>query len=185
MKAELTLDRHHIVGAVDDRVYGSFLEHLGRAVYGGIFEPGHAEADEQGFRKDVLSLVRELGVPVVRYPGGNFVSGYDWRDGIGPVERRPRRLEQAWASVESNRVGIDEFVDWCRKAGTSPMLAVNLGTLGPDEARQEVEYCNHPGGTAWSDLRRANGHAAPHGVKLWCLGNEMDGPWQIGHKTAE
>ncbi len=183
--ARLSLDSARVVGSVDDRLFGSFLEHLGRAVYTGIHEPGHPAADAQGFRKDVLALVRELGVPVVRYPGGNFVSGYDWRDGIGPVEKRPRRLEQAWTSVEPNRVGIDEFADWCRKAGTAPMLAVNLGTLGPDEARQEVEYCNHPGGTAWSDLRRANGHPDPHGVKLWCLGNEMDGPWQIGHKTAE
>ncbi len=184
IKASVLLDKHFAVGAVDDRLFGSFIEHLGRAVYGGIWEPGHPTADEQGFRRDVLELVRALGVPVVRYPGGNFVSGYDWRDGIGPRENRPRRQEQAWASVEPNAIGVDEFADWCRKAGTAPMMAVNLGTLGAEEARQEVEYCNHPGGTYWSDLRRKNGHADPHAIKLWCLGNEMDGPWQIGHKNA-
>ena len=185
MKASVLLDRHFAVGEVDDRLFGSFIEHLGRAVYGGIWEPGHPSADEQGFRRDVLELVRALRVPLVRYPGGNFVSGYDWRDGIGPRENRPRRMEQAWFSVETNQIGVDEFADWCRRAGAAPMMAVNLGTLGPDEARAEVEYCNHPGGTYWSDLRRKNGNPGPHGIKLWCSGNEMDGPWQIGHKTAD
>lgn len=185
IKAKLALDRDFHLGQVDKRLFGSFIEHLGRAVYGGIWEPGHPEADEQGFRRDVLELVRALNVPVVRYPGGNFVSGYDWRDGIGPAYSRPRRAEQAWFTIETNRVGLDEFADWCKKAGAAPMLAVNLGTLGPDEARQQVEYCNMPGGTHWSDLRKQNGREQPHGVKLWCLGNEMDGPWQICHRTAE
>ncbi|GAP05240.1 alpha-L-arabinofuranosidase [Anaerolinea thermolimosa] len=184
-KAILTLHEEFAIGEVDPRLYGSFIEHLGRAVYGGIYEPGHPAADEQGFRGDVLELVRGLNTPIVRYPGGNFVSGYNWEDGIGPKEKRPRRLELAWRSVETNQVGVDEFVDWCRKAGTQVMMAVNLGTRGPEEARNLVEYCNHPGGTAWSDLRRANGHADPHNIKVWCLGNEMDGPWQICHKTAE
>lgn len=184
-KAIITLHEEFTIGEVDPRLYGSFIEHLGRAVYGGIYEPGHPTADEQGFRGDVLELVRALNTPIVRYPGGNFVSGYNWEDGIGPKEKRPRRLELAWRSVETNQVGVDEFVDWCRKAGTQVMMAVNLGTRGPDEARNLVEYCNHPGGTAWSDLRRANGHADPHNIKVWCLGNEMDGPWQICHKTAE
>jgi alpha-N-arabinofuranosidase len=184
LKATVTLDRDFNLGQVDKRLYGSFIEHLGRAVYGGIYEPGHPQADAQGFRRDVVALVRELGVPVMRYPGGNFVSGYDWRDGIGPRAGRPRRAEQAWSSIETNQIGIDEFADWCRLAGTEMMLAVNLGTLGPDEARQEVEYCNMAGGTYWSDLRVRNGHREPHNVKLWCLGNEMDGPWQICHKTA-
>jgi alpha-N-arabinofuranosidase len=185
LKAKVRLDRDFTVGTVDNRIYGSFIEHLGRAVYGGIYEPGHPTADENGFRQDVIELVRSLDVPVVRYPGGNFVSGYDWRDGIGPRQNRPRRAEQAWFSVETNQFGIDEFVQWCRSAGTAPMMAVNLGTLGPDEARMEVEYCNMPGGTQWSDLRRKHGHEAPHDIKLWCLGNEMDGPWQICHKTAD
>lgn len=184
-KAIITLHEEFAIGEVDPRLYGSFIEHLGRAVYGGIYEPGHPAADEQGFRGDVLELVRALHTPIVRYPGGNFVSGYNWEDGIGPKEKRPRRLELAWRSVETNQVGVDEFVDWCRKAGTQVMMAVNLGTRGPEEARNLVEYCNHPGGTAWSDLRRANGHADPHNIKVWCLGNEMDGPWQICHKTAE
>lgn len=173
------------VGAIDPRVYGSFVEHLGRCVYGGVYEPGHPEADAQGFRRDVLGLVRELGVTVVRYPGGNFVSGYRWEDGVGPREARPRRLDPAWGTVETNEFGTDDFVRWCREAGAEPLMAVNLGTRGMEEARALLEYCNVPGGTAWSDLRRRNGSADPHRIRLWCLGNEMDGPWQMGHKTAE
>ncbi len=182
--ATLTLHPELAISEIDPRLYGSFIEHLGRAIYGGIYEPLHPSADKNGFRTDVLDLVRDIGVPVVRYPGGNFVSGYNWEDGIGPKDRRPRRLELAWRSVETNQFGTDEFVDWCRAAGTEPMLAINLGTRGLDAARNLVEYCNHPAGTQWSDLRRQNGYEQPHDIKLWCLGNEMDGPWQIGHKTA-
>ena len=183
--AKITLHRDMRIGDVDPRLYGSFLEHLGRAVYGGICEPGHPTADDAGFRGDVAELVRELDVPVVRYPGGNFVSGYNWEDGVGPRETRPRRLELAWKSVETNEVGVDDFVDWCRKVDTEPMMAVNLGSRGIDDARRLVEYCNHPYGTELSDLRVSHGHAEPHGIKLWRLGNEMDGPWQMGHKTAD
>jgi alpha-L-arabinofuranosidase len=182
--ASLTIDSRLRVSDVDPRLYGSFVEHMGRCVYTGIYEPGHPQADAGGFRRDVADLVRELGVPILRYPGGNFVSGYDWEDGIGPRDQRPRRLDLAWRSLESNQVGVDEFVSWSRGVGSAPMMAVNLGTRGVDAARHLVEYCNHPSGTYWSDLRRANGSPAPHDVKLWCLGNEMDGPWQIGHKTA-
>ena len=182
--ATIVLDRDFRVGEVDPRLFGGFLEHLGRAIYGGIYEPGHPTADERGFRRDVLDLVRELGVPVVRYPGGNFVSGYDWEDGVGPVAERPRRLDLAWRSTEPNAVGTNEFAAWAKRVGTEVMLAVNLGTRGVDAARALVEYCNHPGGTKWSDLRIAHGVPEPHAVKLWCLGNEMDGPWQIGQKTA-
>jgi alpha-N-arabinofuranosidase len=157
---------------------------MGRCVYTGIYEPGHPQADPDGFRRDVADLVRELGVPILRYPGGNFVSGYNWEDGIGPREQRPRRLDLAWRSIESNQVGVDDFMAWSRGVGSAPMMAVNLGTRGVDAARALLEYCNHPSGTYWSDLRRANGSAEPYDVKLWCLGNEMDGPWQIGHKTA-
>ena len=184
-KATVKLDRDYRIGKVDDRIFGSFIEHLGRAVYGGIYEPGHPTADSLGFRGDVLELVRALNVPVVRYPGGNFVSGYRWEDGIGPQALRPRRPELAWSSIETNEIGLDEFADWCRAAKTAPMMAVNLGTRGPAEAQALVEYCNFTKGTYWSDLRAANGHADPHDIRLWCLGNEMDGPWQIGHKTAE
>jgi alpha-N-arabinofuranosidase len=183
--ATLTVDKDFKIGDIDPRLFGAFLEHMGRAVYSGIYEPGHPTADAEGFRTDVLDFVRELNVPVVRYPGGNFVSGYNWEDGVGPKEQRPRRQELAWKSIETNQVGTNEFIDWCRKAGTEPMMAVNLGTRGPDAARSLVEYCNHPCGTAWSDLRRAHGYAAPYGIKLWCLGNEMDGDWQMGCKTAE
>jgi alpha-N-arabinofuranosidase len=183
--ARVILDKDFRVGHVDPRLYGSFIEHLGRAVYGGIYEPGHPTADELGFRGDVLDLVRELGVPFVRYPGGNFVSGYDWRDGVGPVADRPRRLDLAWMSTERNAVGTNEFAAWAKRAGAEVNLAVNLGTAGIDEARALVEYCNHPGDSYWSDLRRSHGVAEPHGLKIWCLGNEMDGPWQIGHKTAD
>jgi alpha-N-arabinofuranosidase len=183
--ATIVIDRDFRVGEVDPRLFGAFVEHIGRAVYGGIYELGHPTADELGFRGDVLALVRELGVPVVRYPGGNFVSGYRWEDGVGLVAERPRRLDLAWRSTETNEVGTNEFAAWATRAGAEVMLAVNLGTRGLDAARSLVEYCNHPGGTYWSDLRRAHGVADPHAIKLWCLGNEMDGPWQIGQKTAE
>jgi alpha-N-arabinofuranosidase len=182
--AEVLLDRDFIIGETDRRLFGAFVEHLGRCVYDGIFEPGHPQADEHGFRRDVLALVKELAPTVMRYPGGNFVSGYDWEDGVGPVEQRPRRLDLAWLSTEANTFGTNEFIDWCRLAGIEPMLAVNLGTRGPDAARHFVEYCNFPSGTALSDLRRAHGWEKPHDVKLWCLGNEMDGAWQMGSKTA-
>jgi len=184
-QAKAVIDKQNVVGPIDKRIYGSFIEHLGRAVYGGIFEPGHPQADASGFREDVIGLVKELDVPIIRYPGGNFVSGYNWEDGIGPAEKRPCRLELAWFSLETNRFGTDEFAAWAKKAGAEPMLAVNLGTRGPDAARNLVEYCNHPGGTYWSDLRKSNGHVDPHNIKVWCLGNEMDGEWQIGHKTAD
>ena len=183
-KATMILDRDFSIGQVDPRMYGSVIEHLGRAVYGGIYEPGHPTADNNGFREDVIQKVRELGIPVVRYPGGNFVSGFNWEDSIGPRELRPKRLDLAWMTTETNEVGLHEFVDWAKKANTQVMYAVNLGTRGPDEARNVVEYANHKGGSYWSDLRIKNGAKNPFGIKLWCLGNEMDGPWQIGHKTA-
>lgn len=185
IRTRLTLDGDFVIGELDPRVFGAFVEHLGRCVYTGIYEPGHATADANGFRRDVLELTRELGATIVRYPGGNFVSGYDWEDGVGPREERPVRLDLAWHSTETNQFGTDEFIAWCRAAGVEPMLAVNLGTRGADDARRLVEYCNHPGGTTLSDLRRRNGHEAPHAVRSWCLGNEMDAPWQIGQKTAD
>jgi alpha-N-arabinofuranosidase len=184
-KASCIVDKDYIIAEVDSKLYGSFIEHLGRAIYSGIYEPSHPTADEQGFRRDVMALVRDLSVPIVRYPGGNFVSGYNWTDGIGPVEERPRRLDYAWLSVESNRIGIDEFVDWCKKVGTEAMAAVNLGTGTPQDAGYMLEYCNHPSDTYWSDLRIKNGHKVPHNIKVWCLGNEMDGPWQTCGLTAE
>jgi alpha-N-arabinofuranosidase len=183
--ATVVLDPEHHRGEVDRRLFGSFVEHMGRCVYTGIFEPTHPLADGAGFRSDVAELVKELGVTLVRYPGGNFVSGYDWTDAIGPRERRPRRLDLAWRAIETNQVGTDEFLSWAGGLGLEPMLAVNLGTAGVREAAALVEYCNVAGGTEWSDLRRAHGAPSPYGVRLWCLGNEMDGPWQIGHKSAE
>jgi len=169
---------------VNPRLFGSFVEHLGRCVYTGIFEPGHTSADEHGLRGDVLALVRELGVTLVRYPGGNFVSGYRWEDGVGPVDARPRRLELAWRTIETNQFGLGEFMRFIDAVGAEPMLAVNLGTRGIQEATDLLEYCNHPAGTALSDLRRAHGTERPWDIPLWCLGNELDGPWQIGRKTA-
>jgi alpha-N-arabinofuranosidase len=173
------------IGDTDPRLFGAFVEHLGRCVYGGIYEPEHPTADARGFRQDVLALVRELAPTIIRYPGGNFVSGYNWEDGVGPVASRPKRLDLAWLSTETNEFGTNEFIDWCRLAGTEPMLAVNLGTRDADAARRYLEYCNHPHGTALSDLRRAHGWDTPHGVKFWCLGNEMDGPWQMHARTAD
>jgi alpha-N-arabinofuranosidase len=183
-KVSVVLHQDAVIGDTDPRLFGAFVEHLGRCVYGGIFEPGHPTADARGFRHDVLALVRELAPTIMRYPGGNFVSGYNWEDGVGPVGQRPRRLDLAWMSTEPNTFGTNEFIDWCRLADIEPMLAVNLGTRGGDAARNLLEYCNHPSGTAWSDLRRAHGWEQPHDVKFWCLGNEMDGPWQMETKTA-
>ena len=184
-KAKIILDKNYKIGKVDKRLYGSFIEHLGRAVYGGIYEQGHAKADKTGFRTDVIDLVNELNVPIVRYPGGNFVSGYNWEDGVGPIDKRPRRTDLAWGTIETNQIGTNEFVDWAKLAGSEVMMAVNLGTRGVDAARNMLEYCNHPSGTYWSDLRKSHGYFDPHNIKVWCLGNEMDGNWQIGHKTAE
>jgi alpha-L-arabinofuranosidase len=181
--AAITLDPAFRVGPVDRRLFGTFVEHMGRSVYTGIYEPDHPSADAHGFRDDVAELVRRLGPTVARYPGGNFVSGYRWEDGTGPVDERPRRLDLAWRQVETNAVGVDEFATWARGVGVEPVMAVNLGTRGVQEAADLLEYCNHPGGTALSDRRRANGAKDPHEIKVWCLGNELDGPWQVGHKT--
>ena len=183
--AHLRIDPTATGAAVSPRLFGTFVEHMGRCVYGGIYDPAHPTADADGFRGDVLALVRELGATVVRYPGGNFVSGYRWEDGIGPVAERPVRLDAAWHSTETNRIGLHEFAAWANQAGLELMEAVNLGTRGPAEAADLLEYANHPRGTAWSERRRRNGQDAPFGIRLWCLGNEMDGPWQIGHKTAQ
>ena len=180
----MILDKDYQISRIDKRIYGSFIEHLGRAVYGGIYEPGHPEADEKGFRKDVMAAVKKLGVPIVRYPGGNFVSGFNWEDSVGPVEQRPKRLDLAWFTTETNEVGLHEFAEWTKKAGSDLMYAINLGTRGPEQARDIIEYANHKGGSKFSDMRIANGKKEPFDIKLWCLGNEMDGPWQMGQKTG-
>ena len=185
MKAKITIDKNKAIGEIDRRIYGSFIEHLGRAVYEGIYEPEHECADDMGFRTDVIDLVKFLNVPIVRYPGGNFVSGYNWEDGIGDKSKRPKKLDLAWLSIETNQVGVDEFQEWAKRANTEVMMAVNLGTRGPDEARCLIEYCNGETDTYYANLRRQNGFEKPFGFKLWCLGNEMDGYWQICHKTAE
>ena len=178
------MDKDYRVSRVDERLFGSFIEHLGRAVYGGIYEPGHPLADDLGFRTDVIEAVKKLGVPIVRYPGGNFVSGFHWEDSVGPVASRPKRLDLAWFTTETNEVGLHEFARWADRAGAEMMYAINLGTRGPEQARDIVEYANHRGGSKFSDLRIANGKKDPFNIKVWCLGNEMDGPWQMGRKTA-
>ncbi|MDO4242932.1 MAG: alpha-N-arabinofuranosidase [Actinomyces sp.] len=184
-QARISVDPDRPIGQIHRRMYGSFVEHMGRCVYTGIFEPGHPAADEHGLRQDVLALVRELGVTTVRYPGGNFVSNYRWEDGVGPVAQRPRRLELAWHTTEPNTFGTDEFMEWCRQAQVEPMMAINLGTRGETEAVELLDYVNGTASTEISDRRRANGHPEPYGVRMWCLGNEMDGPWQVGHKNAQ
>lgn len=184
-RATLTVDPAFRVAEVNRRTFGSFVEHMGRCVYTGIFEPSHPSADEAGLRGDVLDLVRELGVSTVRYPGGNFVSGFRWEDSVGPLAERPHRLDLAWHSLETNAFGLHEFQDWAQKAGVETMMAVNLGSRGVQEALDLQEYCNHPSGTALSDQRIANGAKDPFTIGMWCLGNELDGPWQLGHKTAE
>ena len=185
MKAKLTIHKNFIIDKVDPRIYGTFVEHLGRCVYDGIYEPGHITADKKGFREDVKELVRELNSPIIRYPGGNFVSGYNWEDGIGPAEYRPKRLDLAWKTLETNEVGIHEFAYWAGEVDAEINMAVNLGTRGIEEARNIVEYCNHDQGSYWSDLRKKNGAKEPFNIKTWCLGNEMDGSWQMGAKTAD
>ncbi|MGN1142297.1 MAG: alpha-N-arabinofuranosidase [Oliverpabstia sp.] len=184
-KTKIIINKDFQIGAVDSRVFGSFVEHMGRVVYGGIYEKDHPTADENGFRKDVLEKTKEMGVSTVRYPGGNFISNYNWMDGIGPRDQRPRKRELAWKSIETNEIGIDEFMKWAKSAEIDPILAVNLGTRGLEDALTFLEYCNSDAGTYYSDLRVQNGQKEPYAVKTWCLGNEMDGDWQIGHKTAD
>lgn len=184
MKADILIDAADQISKIDDRIYGSFIEQLGRAVYEGIYQPEHPSADEDGFRRDVIDRVRQLNVPIIRYPGGNFVSQYNWEDGIGPKEQRPTRLDLAWQTIETNQFGLHEFMKWAQKAGTEANMAVNLGTRGIEAAANLVEYCNFPKGTYYSDLRRKNGQEQPFNIHLWCLGNEMDGPWEIGAQTA-
>ncbi|MDF7665801.1 alpha-L-arabinofuranosidase C-terminal domain-containing protein [Bifidobacterium sp. ESL0745] len=184
--AQLIVDNDFEVAKVDKRLFGSFVEHLGRCVYTGIYEPGHPTADADGFRGDVIDLVRELGVTTVRYPGGNFVSGYRWEDGVGPKDQRPRRLDMAWHCTETNQFGLHEMAKWIDKVGDNELMeAVNLGTRGLEDAMDLLEYANIPGGTELSEKRRANGADKPFDIRMWCLGNEMDGPWQLGHKSAE
>ncbi len=185
MKSILSLNINNTKSEIDRRILGSFIEHLGRAVYGGIYEPTHSTADKNGFRGDVLELVKELDVPIIRYPGGNFVSGYNWEDGTGDKSKRPHKMELAWKSIETNEVGIDEFSEWIKLAGSDIMMAVNLGTRGAEEARQLAEYCNSDTSTYYADMRKNNGFDKPFGIKLWCLGNEMDGPWQICAQTPQ
>ena len=182
--ALIALDPRFVIAPVNRRTFGSFVEHVGRGVYSGIFEPGHPQADKDGYRRDVLELVREMGVSTVRYPGGNFVSGYRWEDGTGPHEHRPSRLDLGWHCTEPNTFGTDEFLEWTELAGVEPMMAVNLGTRGIAEALDLLEYVNGPKGSALADQRRSNGREEPYDVRMWCLGNEVDGPWQVGHKTA-
>ena len=182
--ARIYVDTRRIIAPLDRNLFGSFLEHLGRAIYEGIYDPGSKLADANGFRKDVLNEIRQMGVPIIRYPGGNFVSGYNWLDGVGPVQNRPRTLDKAWDTLESNQFGTNEFMAWCKAAETEPLMGLNLGTGTAEEAAALVEYCNVEKGTKWSELRRQHGIANPHNVKHWCLGNEMDGPWQIGHMSA-
>jgi alpha-N-arabinofuranosidase len=183
--AKIIADRNFEISEIDDRIYGSFAEHMGRCIYGGIYEPNSDFSDDQGFRKDVMELVKELGVTIVRYPGGNFLSGYDWKDGIGPKENRPARLDLAWHGLESNQFGLDECMSWVDKTNIEPMMAVNLGTNGLKEALDLIEYTNVKAQSKWALERVKNGHAEPYDIKVWCLGNEMDGPWQLGHKNAE
>jgi alpha-L-arabinofuranosidase len=182
--ARIFVDTRRTIAPIDRNLFGSFLEHLGRAIYEGIYEPGSKLSDSNGFRKDVMDEIRKLGVPVIRYPGGNFVSGYNWLDGVGPKQDRPRVLDKAWNSMNSNQFGTNEFMTWCKAVGTEPLMGLNLGTGTTEQAAALVEYCNIDKGTKWSDLRRKHGYSDPYNVRRWCLGNEMDGPWQIGHMTA-
>jgi len=183
--ARIKIDIDRQIGEVDALLFGNFAEHLGRMIYGGIFDEGNPLSDSDGFRKDVMEAVRKLGVSILRYPGGNFSSGYDWKDGIGPRDQRPARLELAWNALETNRFGTDEFLRYAQKIGAEPYICINGGLGTVDDARHWVEYTNEAQHTYWADQRRKNGHDAPYKVKYWGLGNEIDGPWQLGHKSAE
>jgi alpha-N-arabinofuranosidase len=178
------IDLARRLGTVDPRIFGQFIEHLGRCIYGGIYEEGSSLSDERGFRRDVLAAARPLRIPILRWPGGNFVSGYHWLDGVGPKDARPRRSELAWYAEESNRFGTDEFIEYCRVLGTEPFICVNMGSGTMDEAQAWVEYCNGTGNTSWANLRRQHGHPEPYRVRYWGLGNEMYGGWQIGNLNA-
>jgi alpha-L-arabinofuranosidase len=182
--ARVYIDSRRTIAPIDRNLFGSFLEHLGRAIYEGIYDPGSKLSDSDGFRKDVMDEVKHLGVPIIRYPGGNFVSGYNWLDGVGPKKDRPMVLDKAWNSLNSNQFGTNEFLAWCKEVGTEPLMGLNLGTGTPEQAADLVEYCNVEKGTRWSELRRKHGIAEPYKIEHWCLGNEMDGPWQIGHMSA-
>jgi alpha-L-arabinofuranosidase len=182
--ARIYLDPAQKIAPLDRKLFGSFIEHLGRSIYGGVYEPGSKLSDATGFRKDVLEAVKKLGVPVIRYPGGNFVSGYNWLDGVGPKDKRPVVLDKAWNTIEPNQFGTNEFMQWCRAVGSDPLMGLNLGTGSAEMAAALVEYCNFEKGTKWSELRRQHGIEKAHNVKYWCLGNEMDGGWQIGHMPA-
>lgn len=183
-KASMIVSKDFAIGNVNERMFGSFVEHMGSVVYNGIYEPDHPTADKNGFRRDVLELVKELQLSVVRYPGGNFTSGYRWEDGIGPKEQRPRRIDPAWKQIETNEFGLNEFMNWIKQIDAETIMTVNLGTRGIEEAKDILEYCNFPGGTKWSDLRKSHGVKDPYQIKTWCLGNELDGEWQIARKTA-
>jgi alpha-N-arabinofuranosidase len=182
--ARIYIDSRRTIAPIDPNLFGSFLEHLGRAIYEGIYDPGSKLSDSNGFRKDVMDEIKHLHVPIIRYPGGNFVSGYNWLDGVGPKKDRPVVLDRAWNSLNSNQFGTNEFLAWCKEVGTDPLMGLNLGTGTPEQAADLVEYCNVEKGTRWSDLRRKHGVADPYRIARWCLGNEMDGPWQIGHMSA-
>lgn len=185
MKSTYSYDKLFKIGNVDPKVWSSFTEHLGRSIYGGIYDPDKDFSDKDGFREDVKKEVKSLNLGVIRYPGGNFVSNYNWKDGIGPKEDRKKTMEFAWSSIETNQFGIDDFCQWAEEVGVEPMIAVNLGTGSIRSAAELVEYCNHDHGTYWSDLRIKNGHRKPYNIKYWCLGNEMEGDWQAGHMSAE
>ena len=184
-QARIKIDTDRVVGEVDPHLFGNFVEHLGRCVYGGVYDEGSALSDSDGFRRDVMQAVRDLNVSMLRWPGGNFVSGYHWEDGIGPKDKRPVRRDDAWGAIETNRFGTDEFLRYCERVGAEPYICINAGLGTIDEARHWVEYCNEPANTYYAQLRRANGHDKPWNVKIWGLGNEIDGPWQLGHRTAE
>ena len=184
-RARIKIDIERKIGEIDKMIYGNFVEHLGRCIYGGLYEPGSPLSDKNGFRKDVIQATKELNVSIVRWPGGNFVSGYHWEDGVGPKEKRPVRMDLAWGYRESNSFGTDEYIDWCREAKVEPYFCVNLGTGTMEEARNWVEYCNIENGTFYADSRIKNGHKLPYRIIYWGLGNEMDGSWQMGHKNAE
>jgi len=185
VKAKISVDLERTLGSIDDRVYGTFAEHIGRVIYGGLYDPESDVADADGLRTDVIEAVREMGSTIIRWPGGNFASGYHWRDGIGPKDQRPGRHDLAWDVFDPNTFGTEEFLAFCRKAGAAPYLNFNASTGDFDEAQGWIEYCNgrHPVPEVLA--RQAGPHPDPHDVKLWGIGNENYGWWQHAHASAE
>ena len=183
MPLNVHITPRRIIGQRSPMIYGHFIEHFHRQIYGGVYQPGHPLADEDGFRTDVMEAMRRIRIPILRWPGGCFVSSYHWKDAVGP-QRKPL-FDKAWRVEDPNTFGTDEYIKLCRKLGCEPYICTNAGTGTPEEMSDWVEYCNLKCEGQYARWRIANGYAQPHAVKYWSIGNENYGHWEIGAKCAE